>query len=171
MGWIKYTGLLVVVLLQVRSVQAQGKLKTMLEQVAALQGYTATAEKGYRIAEEGVHMVRDIKSGEFDLHKAFFGSLERVDAGVLKSPVLEEAWQYAVLSDDQEGQQALRVLTTDGGLAMTDGERLRQIMGIRNELRVRYGQVRRMRAVKDWLAAQQQKEEAYLQTLKKMYGY
>jgi len=169
MGWIK--GLMsMVLLLPVCRVHAQGRTKTMLEQVAALQGYIRTVEKGYQLAEEGVALVRDIKSGEFDLHRVFFGSLERVDKGVAESPILAEAWVYAVLVGDQAAKDALRVLTTAKAFTMTDGERLRQIERIRNELKEEYGQLRRINAVRAWLGVQQKKEESYLQTLKKIYG-
>ena len=171
MEWSKYL-LVVVMFWQVRPVQAQGRVKTMLQQVAALQGYIGVVEKGYRIAEEGVHLVGDIKSGEFGLHRVFFGSLERVDDGVLRCWALDEARRYAALLGDraQAEQGALRVLTTDGGLSMTDGERMSAIERIRQALRVKYGQLRRLTANGDWLAAQRKKEEIYLQTLKKMYG-
>lgn len=173
MGWIKYWGFAVVLLFaQAPATRAQGWRKTMLAQVAALQGLIGTVEKGYQLAEEGVHLVRDIKSGELDLHTVFFGSLERVDAGVLESPVLAEARRYLALLGDRAADEeaALRVLTEDDGLTMTDGERMRFIVRIRDALRVKYGQVRRVDAVKGWIEVQRKKEDVYLQTLKKMYG-
>jgi hypothetical protein len=35
-----------------------------------LQGYIGFAKKGYDIATNGIHTVRDIKNGEFGLHSA-----------------------------------------------------------------------------------------------------
>jgi prophage DNA circulation protein len=57
-------------------------LQTMLQQIAALEGYIATAEKGYKIAEDGLHTIGDIKNGEFNLHSVFFQSLKTVNPQV-----------------------------------------------------------------------------------------
>ena len=57
-------------------------IETMLQQIAALEGYIATAEKGYKIAEDGLHTIRDIKNGEFNLHSTFFSSLQSVNPQV-----------------------------------------------------------------------------------------
>jgi len=74
-------------LLTVHESRAQGKpIKVMLEQLAALKGYAGAVEKGYQLAEEGIHLVRDLKSGEFHLHQVFFGSLQEVDEAVLRWP-------------------------------------------------------------------------------------
>ena len=74
-------------MLTVHESRAQGKpIKVMLEQLAALKGYAGAVEKGYQLAEEGIHLVRDLKSGEFHLHQVFFGSLQEVDEAVLRWP-------------------------------------------------------------------------------------
>ncbi|MBN8856671.1 MAG: hypothetical protein BGO55_06215 [Sphingobacteriales bacterium 50-39] len=57
-------------------------VETMLQQIAALEGYIVTAEKGYKIAEDGLHTIRDIKNGEFNLHSTFFSSLQSVNPKV-----------------------------------------------------------------------------------------
>jgi hypothetical protein len=57
-------------------------LKTMLEQIAQLKVYLSLAEKGYSIAENGLHVIRDIKHGEFTLHSDYFSSLEKVKPAV-----------------------------------------------------------------------------------------
>ncbi len=141
MAFIRYGALLTLLILaQALPAPAQGRLKTMLEQVAALQEYIVTAEKGYRIAEEGVHLVRDITSGELDLHKDYFSSLATVDDAVLRCPALAEARRYIALLEDQarNEQTALDLLTTDGALSMTDGERIRLIQRLRDDLKVAY---------------------------------
>jgi hypothetical protein len=58
---------------------AQVDLQAMLEQISALQGYISTAEKGYKIAEEGLQTIGQIKNGEFNLHSVFFSSLAAVN--------------------------------------------------------------------------------------------
>jgi hypothetical protein len=48
----------------------------MLDQIAALQAYLQVAEKGYRIVEQGLQTIGEIKNGELNLHSAFYSSLE-----------------------------------------------------------------------------------------------
>lgn len=57
-------------------------LKTMLEQIAQLKVYLSLAENGNRISENGLHVIRDIKHGEFNLHSDYFSSLEKVKPAV-----------------------------------------------------------------------------------------
>ena len=75
--------------------RGQDVLGTMLEQLAALKGYIATAERGYTIAEHGLHTIGEIRRGEFGLHSVFFGSLVRVNASVRDMPVVAETMQSA----------------------------------------------------------------------------
>lgn len=99
----------------------QNTRKTMLEQLAALKGYIITAEKGYRIAEEGVHLVRDIKAGEFNLHEVFFGSLKVVDEGVLGS---FQPGEVFVVTEEMEKVfgQAVRSYASSGWLGSDEME-------------------------------------------------
>ena len=143
----------------------------MLDQVAALQELLGTVERGYRLATEGVEIVREIRNGVFDLHDVFFGSLLRVDDGVRGSPLLAEAWRYAELNGDQEALEMLRLLTRDDVLTMTDGERLGMIMRIRDEMRGRYGSIRKRDAAGSWIDGVRKKEETNLETLKELYWY
>lgn len=204
MAFIRISMLLSLLLWQAYGGCAQGTRKTMLEQLAALKGYIITAEKGYHLAEEGLHLVRDIKSGEVGLHELFFGSLRIVDAGVLQSPSLDASYRIIAVIDhafrqtistgaasgwlrpeeiqyvrmvqktiadrDENDREMLQVLTGDGILSMTDGERIRQIHGIQRVIRTRYNQVKAFLTGMDWLIAQRQKEHAFTGILKKWYG-
>jgi len=93
MAFIRTAIAFTLVLFQFHAGQAQGTRKTMLAQLAALKGYIITAEKGYQIAKEGVHLIRNIKSAEFFLHQVFFQSLRKVDDGVWQNPELNESLQ------------------------------------------------------------------------------
>jgi hypothetical protein len=57
-------------------------LENIAQQVALFQEYITQAEKGYKIVEDGLHTVRDIKNGEFNLHSTFFGSLKSINPEV-----------------------------------------------------------------------------------------
>lgn len=64
------------------SAQLVSVISTMVAQIAALQAYAQVAEKGYSLAENGLHTIRDIKNGEFNLHSTYFGSLSMVSSKV-----------------------------------------------------------------------------------------
>ncbi|HEY4062372.1 MAG TPA: hypothetical protein VGM30_10750 [Puia sp.] len=78
----------------VPEVHAQGSTATMLEQIAALQTLIGSVEKGYRASEQGLATIRDIRQGEFDLHRTFFQSLSTVDTGVAQMPVVAAILQW-----------------------------------------------------------------------------
>jgi hypothetical protein len=64
------------------SAQMGSILKQLGKQIAELQVYLQALEKGYQIAEDGLHTIRDIKNGEFNLHSVFFSSLASVSSAV-----------------------------------------------------------------------------------------
>lgn len=51
--------------------QKKTQKKYLLQQIAALKVYIDYAEKGYKIACDGIHAVREIKRGDFNLHDNF----------------------------------------------------------------------------------------------------
>jgi hypothetical protein len=65
-------------------VSAQADIETMLKQIAKLEIYIVDLEKGYKIAQEGLTTIGEIKKGEFNLHSLFFSSLETVNPSVAK---------------------------------------------------------------------------------------
>jgi len=123
------------VLFQFHAGQAQGTHKTMLAQLAALRGYIITAEKGYQIAKEGLHLIRDIKSGEFSLHRVFFQSLKDVDDGVLKNPELNESLRY-IEAIDKAFTRAVSAYEAAGWLQT---EEVQYIRGLQRRLAVQGG--------------------------------
>lgn len=62
--------------------QKKTRIQYLAKQIAALQVYITDAEKGYKIVEDGVHTIGDIKNGEFNLHSVFFASLKTVSPEV-----------------------------------------------------------------------------------------
>ena len=65
-------------------VHAQSDIQAMLKQIAKLEIYIIDLEKGYKIAQEGLTTIGEIKKGEFNLHSLFFSSLESVNPSVAK---------------------------------------------------------------------------------------
>jgi hypothetical protein len=59
--------------------QKKTQRKYLVQQIAALQVYLGYLQKGYQIAGEGLSTLRQIKNGDWDLHRDFLGSFERVN--------------------------------------------------------------------------------------------
>lgn len=64
--------------------QKKTQKKYLLQQIVALKVYAGYAQKGYKIATDGVHTVRDIKRGDFNMHDDFFKSLYQVKPAIKK---------------------------------------------------------------------------------------
>ena len=76
-------------------VHAQSDIQAMLKQIAKLEIYIIDIEKGYKIAQEGLTTIGEIKKGEFNLHSLFFSSLESVN------PTVAKYSKIAVIISDQ----------------------------------------------------------------------
>lgn len=70
--------------------QKKTQKKYLLQQIAALQVYIGYAQKGYKIAKEGLTTIGGFTKGEFDLHGDYFNSLKKVNP---------EIKQYAKVAD------------------------------------------------------------------------
>ena len=64
--------------------QKRTQKKYLLEQIVALQVYLDYAQKGYKIADNGINAIKRIKSGDFTLHQDFFRSLSLVNPDLKK---------------------------------------------------------------------------------------
>lgn len=62
----------------------------LIEQIAQLKIYLELTEKGYKIAQEGLTTIGDIKRGEFKLHKNRFDSLLIVNPKIGSSSRLKQ---------------------------------------------------------------------------------
>lgn len=59
--------------------QKKTQRKYLLQQIAALKVYLGYVKKGYDIASQGLTTIRNIKNGDFSLHRDFIGSLSLVN--------------------------------------------------------------------------------------------
>lgn len=64
--------------------QKKTQIKYLTQQIAALEVYAGYLQKGYHIAQQGLTAISDIKNGEFNLHKDYFGSLSSVNPAITK---------------------------------------------------------------------------------------
>ncbi len=65
--------------------QDKTQIKYLLQQIAAQKVYLDYLEKGYDIAMDGLHAIRDIKKGDFNLHSDYFNSLKEVNSKIKNS--------------------------------------------------------------------------------------
>lgn len=59
--------------------QKKTQKKYLLQQISAFKMYSEYLSKGYNIATQGLHAIRDITNGDFNLHSDYFSSLMKVD--------------------------------------------------------------------------------------------
>jgi DNA repair ATPase RecN len=94
--------------------QKQTQTKYLIKQIAALQVYLHYLEKGYAITEDGLHLIGDLKNGEFNLHKSYFSSLKTVNPNIMKYPKIAAMLSmqmgiinnhYSVTASAKESQQ------------------------------------------------------------------
>ena len=62
--------------------QKETQKKYLLQQIAALEIYYDYAKKGYDIASKELGIIRQIKDGDFNLHRDFFNALQRVNPAI-----------------------------------------------------------------------------------------
>lgn len=58
--------------------------KYLAEQIAALELYGGVLRKGYEIGRDGLTLISDLKNGDFNLHKGYFGSLSNLNPEIKK---------------------------------------------------------------------------------------
>lgn len=62
--------------------QDNTQIKRLVEQIAALKIYIEYIQKGYKIAQEGLTLIGDIKNKDFNMHKNYFASLKAINPSV-----------------------------------------------------------------------------------------
>lgn len=84
--------------------QTKTQKKYLLQQIAALNVYIDYAEKGYKIVADGIHAVRDIKRGDFNLHDNFFKSLYQINPAIKKYTKVAGIlfYQYKIVSNARQ---------------------------------------------------------------------
>ena len=70
--------------------------KYLLQQVAALQVYLGYAKKGYNIVTGGINTIRNIKNGDFNLHRDFFNRLKNVNPAIHRYAKVADIIAYQV---------------------------------------------------------------------------
>jgi hypothetical protein len=66
--------------------QQSSKVKLMLAQIAGYETYLKSIEKGYKVTETGLNTMHEMKGGTYNLHTAYFSSLQQVSPAVQSNP-------------------------------------------------------------------------------------
>jgi hypothetical protein len=81
--------------------QKSTQRKYLFQQIAALQVYLDYLKKGYTIVHKGLTTIENIKNGNFNLHRDFFGSHKNVNPVIANSVKVADiiAFQVYIIRD------------------------------------------------------------------------
>lgn len=81
--------------------QKKTQRRYLTKQIALLRVYLGYLKKGYEIADKGLTTIHNIKNGDFNLHRDFFGSLKNVNPHIANSAKVADiiAFQVYVIRD------------------------------------------------------------------------
>ncbi len=90
--------------------QKKTQKKYLLQQIAALEVYIECAQKGYKIAQEGLSAVSDFSKGNLDLHGTYFNSLKTVNPQIRKYASVAEiiALQVKIIQNYKSTYQRIK---------------------------------------------------------------
>lgn len=84
--------------------------KYLLQQIAALQVYIGYAKKGYNIVNGGITAIKNIKNGDFNLHRDFFNRLKNVNPAIRRYAKVADiiAYQVKIIKQTKGTLQQIR---------------------------------------------------------------
>lgn len=90
--------------------QKKTQKKYLLQQIAALQVYIGYVKKGYNVMNKGLTTIRNIKNGDLNLHRDFFGSLKQVNPKIKKYAKVADiiAYQLRIMKETNKTLQGIR---------------------------------------------------------------
>ena len=90
--------------------QKKTQKKYLFQQIAALQVYIGYVKKGYDVVNKGLTTIRNIKSGDFNLHRDFFRSLKQVNPKISKYAKGADivAYQLRIMKQTNKTLQGIR---------------------------------------------------------------
>lgn len=118
------TGMMIICTGHVLSQSAQ--IRIYLQQIAANRVLIEYTYKGYQIAKNGLWSIGDIRQGEYNLHRDYFGSLKAINPSIKKSAMAAElvSRQAGIIRTCQSG---IRRIRTSGALSPNEANYLEGI--------------------------------------------
>lgn len=156
--------------------QKKTKKRYLLQQIAALQTYIGYAEKGYKIASEGLHTIEDIKHGELGLHSTYFNSLKTVNPKIKNAAevaatiaIAAETIQYFKRAIQQfksagqfNGDELLYISDVFGNLTNEVAKNLDALIAVTADGKLQMTDDERIRCI-DSIYAEAQRQQAFAQ--------
>lgn len=98
--------------------QKKTQKEYLIQQIAALKVYVEYVKKGYKIVDKGLHLVGNIKDGNFHSHKQHFASLQQVNpvvagSGKVSAIIYYEEMVLKMASTIKSQFLASRLLTSE----------------------------------------------------------
>jgi len=90
--------------------QKKTQKKYLIDQIAALKVHLGNLKKGYQIVQQGLYTIDNIKSGNFNLHRDFFSSLNNVNPHIKNSAKVADiiAYQVYIIRDFKQTNTRLK---------------------------------------------------------------
>lgn len=90
--------------------QKKTQIKYLQQQIVGLQIYATYLQKGYKIVGEGLSLISDLKSADFNLNNNYFNSLKLINPNVKKYPGIADviSLQLRILKTCQKAIQATK---------------------------------------------------------------
>lgn len=90
--------------------QKSTQKKYLLQQIAALHTYINYAKKGYSIVNKGITTVKNIKKGDFNLHRDFFTHLKNVNPKISRYVKVADiiAYQFRIIKQTKEAANGVK---------------------------------------------------------------
>ncbi|CAM4208794.1 hypothetical protein SAMN06265348_10658 [Pedobacter westerhofensis] len=178
--------------------QKKTQKKYLIQQIAALQVYIGYARKGYDIVGKGIHAVKDINNGEFNLHRNFFAALGAVNPSVKGSAVVTQvlnggfevisilkSWDSSGLNADNRAfvsvvkanllaecaveLEDFLLIITSGKLDMKDNERLARLELLRTSMENKRGFALAFSGDLDQLTRQREGEQQTINQIRRWH--
>src|SRR5688500_14766126 len=93
--------------------QKKTQIKCLLQQIAANKVYIEYLQKGYSIANKGLTTIRNIKDGDFNLHRDFFGSLKTVNSKIKNAGKVAAiiAFQIRITKESKQSLERIKAMS------------------------------------------------------------
>lgn len=90
--------------------QKKTQIKYLVQQIAANKVYIEYVQKGYLIVNKGLATIRNIKNGDFNLHRDFFGSLKQLNPRIKKYVKVVDiiAYQMKIIKEIKKTMQGIK---------------------------------------------------------------
>ncbi len=90
--------------------QKKTQIEYLVNQIGALQVYIELGQKGYKIVDEGLTAINNIKTGDFNLHNDFFNALKSINPKIRNSANVADiiALQIKIIESEQRIVKSVR---------------------------------------------------------------